>query len=90
MIELALAKSYKRAFKKLTKKNSLLKKAIKERVEIFIENPFDSRLDTHKLKGKLKELWSFSIDYDIRIVFRFLENQNKVIFEDIGGHGEVY
>ena len=60
-----------------------------QRVEIFLENPFDSRLRTHKLTGSLKELWSFSIEYDIRVVFYFVAD-DKVVFVDIGTHDEVY
>jgi addiction module RelE/StbE family toxin len=58
-------------------------------VELFKNNPFDPKLRTHKLSGKLKDLWSFSIEYDLRVIFSFAE-QNKVIFVDIGGHKEVY
>ncbi|MFQ5632984.1 MAG: type II toxin-antitoxin system YafQ family toxin [bacterium] len=44
---------------------------------------------THKLSGKLKGLWSFSIEYDLRIVFYFAD-ESKAIFVDIGTHNEVY
>ncbi len=60
-----------------------------ERVEFFKNNPFEPKLRTHKLSGKLKDLWSFSIEYDLRVIFSFAE-QNKVIFVDIGSHKEVY
>jgi mRNA-degrading endonuclease YafQ of YafQ-DinJ toxin-antitoxin module len=42
-----------------------------ERVELFKSNPFDPKLKTHRLSGKLKDLWSFSIEYDLRVVFYF-------------------
>jgi mRNA-degrading endonuclease YafQ of YafQ-DinJ toxin-antitoxin module len=48
-----------------------------------------SKLKTHKLSGKLKELWSFSVDYDERILFYFIEDE-KAVFVDIGSHDEVY
>lgn len=41
------------------------------------------------LNLNLEELWSFTIDYDLRVVFYFLEN-DKVVFVDIGKHDEVY
>jgi len=40
---------------------------------IFRKNPRHSRLKTHKLIGKLKEYWSFSIDYQYRIYFSLKE-----------------
>ncbi len=49
----------------------------------------ESSLKTHKLSGRLQELWSFSVEYDLRIVFYFAE-ENKVVLVDIGTHDEVY
>ena len=34
-------------------------------------------------------LWSFSIEYDIRVVFSFLP-KDRALFEDIRSHDEVY
>lgn len=59
---------------------------VKEKV--FKENPFDPRLKTHKLSGKDKECWAFSIDYSYRIKFIFL-NDEEVLFLNIGTH-EIY
>lgn len=52
---------------------------------IFRKNPFDKRLKTHKLTGKFENLWSFSVDYDCRIIFEF-KSKKTVIFHAIGGH----
>ena len=60
-------------------------KQLKERLLIFKEDPFDARLRTHKLKGNLKDYWSFSIGYSDRILFRFLDSET-VFFIDIGDH----
>jgi len=59
------------------------------RVEIFKDNPLDSRLRTHKLSGALGGHWSFSVEYDIRVVFQFAP-KNRAIFHDLGTHDEVY
>lgn len=58
---------------------------LKKRLLIFKENPFDSRLKTHKLKGNLKDYWSFSISHSDRILFRFMDNET-VFFIDVGNH----
>ena len=56
-----------------------------ERKELILrKNPFDARLKTHKLHGKLKHLWSFSVDKDYRIIFEL--DSDDVIFLDIGTH----
>ncbi len=57
-------------------------------LEIFRNNPFDKKLNTHKLNGVLRDYWAFSIDHRNRIIFRFLKN-SEVFLVDIGGH-EIY
>jgi len=66
-----------------------LKDKIAERLGAFADDPFHPSLRTHKLSGKLEGLWSFIVEYDCRIVFRFLEN-GDVLLIDIGKHDEVY
>lgn len=56
---------------------------------MFTLDPYDQRLKTHKLSGKLKDLWSFTVDYDERVLFYFTEDE-KAVFVDIGSHDEVY
>ena len=37
----------------------------------FAAVPQDPLLRTHKLKGELKDYWVFSVDDDLRVVFRW-------------------
>ena len=73
---------FKRRFKKLPK--DIQHKAIK-REKLFRKNPLNTKLRTHKLKEKLKNYHSFSIDTPYRIVFS-LEVQKTVTFIDVGNH----
>ena len=73
---------FERAYKKLSLKERLI---AEDREKIFRKDPFDSRLKTHKLKGKLKNRWSFSLTYSQRVLFKFYKN-DEVIFYDIGNH----
>jgi len=59
-----------------------------EKENIFRENPFDSRLKTHKLHGDLAGRWAFSISFSHRIIFTFADKKT-VRFHDIGGH-DIY
>ena len=61
------------------------KSTVIEREEIFKANCFDPRLKTHKLRGKLKEYWSFSLTYSHRVLFEFIE-EDAVAFIDVGDH----
>jgi len=89
MIEIAFSPAFERNFRKRFKGKVAAQEKFWQRVELFIENPFDARLRTHKLSGNLKDLWSFSVEYDIRVVFYFI-TEKKVVFVDIGTHDEVY
>ncbi|MDM8548907.1 type II toxin-antitoxin system mRNA interferase toxin, RelE/StbE family [Desulfobacterales bacterium HSG2] len=89
MVKITFSSSFKRAFKKKIKNRKDLEAKFWKAVKIFAEDPFDSNLKTHKLSGKLRDLWSFSIDYDLRVIFYFPE-KNKSIFVSIGKHDEVY
>ncbi|OGG60627.1 hypothetical protein A2765_03555 [Candidatus Kaiserbacteria bacterium RIFCSPHIGHO2_01_FULL_56_24] len=62
---------------------------IVERVELLKDSDNHKRLKVHKLTGKLKGIWSFSVNYRIRITF---SKQKKDVFvlETIGTHDEVY
>lgn len=89
MIEVSFSSSFRRTFKKRTKGNVDLETRFWQKLEQFTIDPFDQSLKTHKLSGKLQELWSFSVDYDQRVLFYFTKEGNAV-FVDIGSHDEVY
>jgi addiction module RelE/StbE family toxin len=89
MIEIAFSSAFRREIKKRIKVNPSFEKIFFECLDLFIHDPFNPKLKTHKLSGKLKELWSFSIEYDLRVVFYF-ESDKKVVLVDIGSHNEVY
>ena len=90
MIKIAPSSSFQRAFKKRIKGNPIKENAFYKNIDLFIDDPFNPKLKTHKLTGKFKDLWSFSIDYDLRIIFFFEKNQSKAVFVDFGKHDEVY
>ena len=80
--EIIFTPTFKKSFQRLPKKIQL-EAAVKE--NIFRGDAFAVSIRTHKLKGKFKEYYSFSIDYSYRIVFRFLK-QDQVLFVDCGNH----
>jgi mRNA-degrading endonuclease YafQ of YafQ-DinJ toxin-antitoxin module len=63
-----------RKFKRLIKKNPQLRIQIEQTLDLLTEDPFNSSLRTHKLKGDLDGVWSCSVDYDNRILFEFVIN----------------
>ncbi len=75
-------KHFNRAYKKFSKN---IKQQVREREKLFRADCFDSRLETHKLGGKLKGYWVFSITQKYRILFVF-ENNDEITFLDIDDH----
>lgn len=88
-MEVAFSSSFRRAFRKVVKGKPALEEVFWARVEIFVQDPYDGRLRAHKLSGRLRDLWSFSVSYDLRVVFSFVEG-GRAVFEDIGDHDTVY
>jgi len=80
---------FKRIYKKKVKNNDKLRKKFCNSIELFSKSHFSPPLRTHKLTGKLEGLWAFSVDYDCRVIFKFL-SQEEILLVDIGGHDEVY
>lgn len=77
--------SFIRQYKKLPRS---LQEELKEKIELFAEDPSHSFLKTHKLKGRLKNRWSFSVNYEYRVVFQYL-SKNEVVLLCVGNH-DVY
>ncbi len=65
-----------------------LQQEVVEKVEIFQEDPGFKGLRVHKLKGRLKDRWSFSVNYKTRIVFQYI-SKKKVVLLAVGNH-DVY
>jgi addiction module RelE/StbE family toxin len=82
-MEIIYTSKFVREYKKLPDR---IKSIAEEREKIFRKNPFDTKLKTHKLHGKFKEFWSFSVDYDYRIVFEISNNKNCFYFHSISDH----
>ena len=88
-IKLIWDESFKRIYKKKIKKKPELKSLFWKKIKLFTEEPFHKSLRTHKLTGKLTGLWAFSIDYDNRLIFEFVD-KSHVSLIDFGSHDEVY
>lgn len=81
--------AYKPAFiRQLQKLPPALQQEVKERIAGLRENHRNPTLHTHKLKGALEGRWSFSVNYQYRIVFAF-EDKHSVVLLAIGDH-DVY
>ena len=89
MISIVWDPGFKKAYQKKIKTDDNLKRKFWKTTKLFSSNPFSKQLRTHKLTGTLKGLWAFSVDYDTRVIFSFLKD-DEVLLIDIGSHDEVY
>jgi len=86
MIKVLVTEEFERRYQELP--SSIQVKAEKQE-RIFRENPFHPSLHTEKLKPKKKEIWSFRIDQQYRILFRFLSG-SQALFLTVGPHHWIY
>ncbi len=84
-MNIAYTPQFVRMFRKL--ESALQEEAI-EKIELFEKNPNHLQLKAHKLKGKLKNRYSFSVNYQTRIIYIPL-SKTEVAFLAIGDH-DVY
>jgi addiction module RelE/StbE family toxin len=91
---LAWTPKSQRAFKRLVKRNPQLKDAIAEVLNQLVQDPFNPGLRTHKLSGNLADVWSCSINYNLRILFEFVDDSENVeqaiLLLNLGSHDDVY
>jgi mRNA-degrading endonuclease YafQ of YafQ-DinJ toxin-antitoxin module len=79
---------YLQKLKKLIKKDSRLEESIETKLKLFMLNFKHPSLRLHKIKSKSIDMWSISMDSDLRILFVYREY--GILLVDIGGHDEVY
>ena len=82
IIEIHYSSDFQKKYRVLSK---ILKKKAQKTELVFRKNPFHPSLRLHKLKGKLKGLWSISVDRRYRIIFEPMD-KGKILFISIGIH----
>lgn len=86
MLTFIATKTFEESYHRLPQS---IRKKLDKQGAIFCENPFHPSLHTEKLRPKQKEYWSFRIDKQYRVLFRFGE-QNTVYLITSGTHDWVY
>lgn len=83
--ELVFSERFKKNFKKL---NAADRKTAKEKLKLFIDDPFHPSLRTKKIQGTY-EMWESSINMDVRMTWRWGEDENTIELSNIGGHDKT-
>lgn len=85
MINITIDPYFKKIYFKRIKGNKKLENRVSERIKLFQQDPNNYFLRNHQLIGKSKGLCSFSITGDIRIIYKWID-EDEVLFLDIGSH----
>jgi mRNA-degrading endonuclease YafQ of YafQ-DinJ toxin-antitoxin module len=84
MLEVEYAPEFIRTWKKLPE--DLQDEAI-DRIELFKDRTHHAMLKVHKLSGRQKGKWSFSVNFKYRIIFMYARgDKNTAQLLDIGDH----
>ncbi len=88
-MQITYTKNFLKSYKK---RDSKIQLKFDEKVEIFVENPFEKILNNHKLYWVYEGLRSINITWDYRAIFRELSEGRYefVEFLYIGSHSELY
>ena len=75
--KLIISSAFQRTAKRLSTKGVLTRKAFFEALHLLEHDIAHPRLKTHKLKGEFDGHWACSLGYDLRIIFRLVENEGR-------------
>ena len=81
-----LSKQFEKDFKKLPKRT---KDKTIAALELFVEDPDNSTLRVHSLKGKWSGHYSIDVTGDTRTLY-FIIEEDLVRFVAIGSHSQLY
>lgn len=87
-MDFEISPGLQKELKKIKSHDKKLTEKIIKQLELFQKNHLHPSLRVHKLTGNLENIWSISIDRNIRILY-FL-NEEVAYFFDIGTHDQVY
>ena len=82
MITIGYTREFIRAYDKLP---NALKEEVKGRIQSFKDKKNHQRLKVHKLHGKYKDFFGFSVDRKYRIMFEWI-SKNEALLHTVGDH----
>lgn len=88
-MEIEFSDRFMKSFTKPVSRQPDVAISVLVKVLLFSREPFSRSLALHKLKGRLSEVWSFSVENNLRIIVD-RSDPSKVTFVDIGTHDQVY
>lgn len=82
--------SYNRRARKFFKKHPELQSQYQKTLELLELDPTHPFLRLHRLKGRLSDLYSVSINISYRITIEFVIEGEAILLVSVGKHDQVY
>ena len=78
--------------KALKKLDIRIRKSLRKRAEVFLQNHLDPQLHNHALRAKYKGFRSIDITGDYRVIYEEIQEGEETVahFIAIGTHDELY
>ena len=78
--------------KKIKKVNVRIRKSVKERIDLFSNEPMNPQLDNHLLKREWEGYRSIDITADYRAIYKEVQMAGETVayFVALGTHEELY
>lgn len=88
-MEIEFSRRFQKSFQKLVSGRPAIAVIVLQKLLLFSQKPNHPTLALHELKGNLKDVWSISVEADLRVLIDFT-NPDKPLLVDIGTHNQVY
>jgi len=88
-MKVELSSGFRKAYKKLAARKPEIAVLALEKILLFSQQHTNPALKFHKLRGEFDGLYSFSVEYDIRIIVDLIDADTAILIM-IGTHDEVY
>jgi proteic killer suppression protein len=89
MMKIEPSSKFRKAYRKLAAKRPDIAVLALEKILVFSQQPYNQILKFHKLQGEYNSQYSFSVEYEVRIIVDLLDSETAVLTM-IGSHDEVY
>lgn len=88
MLDIQYSAYFLRKYHKIKKRDSHLALKLKEKIELLGDRQNHKALGVHKLKTPYLGYYSFSVNYQLRIISEYGKNKEIVILLTVGGHDD--
>lgn len=78
-MKIEFTSSFLRSYKKIVSRRPDAAISVLQKVVVFLQQPNSPSLQLHKLKGELKDVWSFSIERDLRIIVDLKDSRKNSV-----------